>query len=236
MTKIRTVFFDAGFTLVDLASPVLDVYLGAARDVGAEIDASAFGQSFNRCWMRLEEDYRKRCPELTSSEEIERGAWRSFTSGIAEEFPALLDRHADWHGRLVQHFDDPSAWRPVPDALTTLERLSASGLRMAVVSNWHSALIPILESHGLRKHFSFVLTSAEAKRKKPHRDIFEQALSRLGSTAEETAHVGDSWNDDVEGALGAGLRAIHIHRGSGQPRSDPMVTVIRRLREIDLGQ
>jgi REG-2-like HAD superfamily hydrolase len=233
VTRINAVLFDAGFTLIDLATPVADVYLGAARDVGAEIDASAFAESLKRRWASLESDYRKRNPDLTSSEEFERAAWRNFTGGIAEDFPCLLDHHADWHGRLVKHFDDPSAWRPAPFAHETLERLVARGIRLGVVSNWHSALLPILEAHDLRRHFSFVLTSAEAGRKKPHREIFELALAKLGTSLDETAHVGDSWGDDVEGALTAGLSAVHVHRSSDPPRFDPRVKVVRNLSEID---
>src|SRR5688572_15472653 len=87
VTWIKAVLFDAGFTLIDLVTPVADVYLGAARDIGAEIDASAFAATLKRHWANLESEYRKRNPDLASSEEFERAAWRSFTGGIAEEFP-----------------------------------------------------------------------------------------------------------------------------------------------------
>jgi putative hydrolase of the HAD superfamily len=229
---ITTVLFDAGFTLVDLVAPFVETYLGAARDVGAELDASAFGQALKRHWARLEEDHRKKNPDLTSSEEFERSAWRNFTVGVAAEFPALQDRHGDWHGLLVKHFDDPSAWRPAPFALETLQTLKASGIRMAVVSNWHSALHSILDAHGVKPLFDFVLTSAEAGRKKPHREIFEHALSRLGAAAEEAAHVGDSWSDDVGGALDSGLTPIYLHRVEAPPPDDRRVHVVRSLAEI----
>ena len=87
MTRsITTVLFDAGFTLIDLVAPVAEVYLDAARDVGAELDACAFGQVLKRQWARLEEDHRKRNPDLTSSEEFERSAWRNFTSDSIRQF------------------------------------------------------------------------------------------------------------------------------------------------------
>jgi len=231
--KIKAVLFDAGFTLVDLVTNPLDVYMGAARELGIELDPSEFGIAFKRCWVRLEEDYRKTCPELTSSEENERAAWRSFTNGLATEFPFLLDRHADWHARLVRHFDEPAAWKPAPHALETLERLSRSGIRLAVVSNWHSALLPILETHGLNRFLSFALTSAEARRKKPHREIFDIALSRLETTPEETAFVGDSWNDDVMGSLNAGMQPIYLHRSNEPPPKDERVRVVKSLAEVE---
>ena len=229
---ITAVLFDAGFTVVDLVRPVVETYLGAARDVGAELDASAFGLALKRHWARIEEDHRKKNPDLTSSEEFERTAWRNFTVGVASEFPALHNRHGDWHGLLVKHFDDPSAWRPAPFALETLQNLKANGIRMAVVSNWHSALHSILDAHGVKSMFDFVLTSAEAGRKKPHREIFERALAQLGAAAEDAAHVGDSWSDDVCGALDSGLTPIYLHRVEAPPPDDRRVRVVRNLSEV----
>jgi putative hydrolase of the HAD superfamily len=230
--RIKAVLFDAGFTLVDLVTPVVEVYLGCARDLGAELDASTFGQSLKTHWSRLEADHRKKSPDLASSEEFERAAWRTFTRGIAREFPSLADRHGDWHSRLVKHFDDPSAWRPAPSAWETLQTLRDDGVRLAVVSNWHSALPPILAAHGLSPLFEFVLTSAEAGRKKPHREIFQQALSRLNLVAAEAAHVGDSWHDDVQGARAAGLTPIYLHRVNEPPPIEPGVRIVRSLAEI----
>jgi putative hydrolase of the HAD superfamily len=229
---VNAVLFDAGFTLVDLVKPVVEVYLGAAHDLGAEIDASAFGVVLKRRWARLETDHRKRNPDLKSSEELERLAWRNFTSDLASEFPSLADRHGDWHHRLVNHFDNPSAWRPAPFAREALQALQEAGVQTAVVSNWHSALLPILESHGLRPFLEFALTSAEAGRKKPHREIFEKALARMGTNAAETAFVGDSWSDDVLGALQAGLAPVYLQRANEPPPKDSRVRVIRSLSEI----
>jgi REG-2-like HAD superfamily hydrolase len=231
--KTTAVFFDAGFTLVDLVTNPLDVYLGKAREIGVELDPAKFSLAFKRCWSRLEEDFRKACPDLTSSEENERAAWRAFTNGLASEFPALFNCHSDWHARLVRHFDDPQSWKPAPHAVETLERLSQSGRRLAVVSNWHSALLPILDMHGLTPYLEFALTSAEARRKKPHREIFELALARLNVAADEAAFVGDSWNDDVIGSLAAGMLPIHVHRTSETPRNDERVRVVRCLSELE---
>lgn len=224
--------FDAGFTLVDLVTPVVEVYLGAARDLGAELDASAFGQALKRHWARLESDHRKKQADYRSSEEFERSAWRGFTGDLAKEFPPLEERHGDWHARLVKHFDDPGAWRPTPFALETLQALKARGVRMAVVSNWHSALPPILAAHDFSPYFEFILTSAGAGRKKPHREIFDLALARLGVSAAEAAHVGDSWADDVQGALSAGLTPVYLHRVTASPPTEPGVQCIRCLSEL----
>jgi len=43
---------------------------------------------------------------------------------------------------------------------------------------------------------------------KPERGIFDIALDRLGVRAEEAVMVGDSWANDIVGAVGAGIRAV----------------------------
>ena len=47
---------------------------------------------------------------------------------------------------------------------------------------------------------------------KPHRSIFEAALTSLDATPEEAAMVGDSYADDIEGARALGMRAILVDR------------------------
>jgi len=47
---------------------------------------------------------------------------------------------------------------------------------------------------------------------KPHETIFRAALDRLGVEAEEAAMVGDSLEDDVEGARALGMRALLVDR------------------------
>jgi putative hydrolase of the HAD superfamily len=72
---------------------------------------------------------------------------------------------------------------------------------------------------------------------KPHPSIFAAALARVGVRPEEAVMVGDSVRQDIEGALGAGMRAILLHRG-GTPQlcerelADRGVRIISSLREL----
>ena len=54
---------------------------------------------------------------------------------------------------------------------------------------------------------------------KPHPSIFQAALQLVNVPASEAVMVGDSVRQDIEGALGAGMRAILLHR-SGQPHHE----------------
>jgi len=88
-----------------------------------------------------------------------------------------------------------------------LDRLRASGFRLAVVSNSEGTVEAMLEEVGLRHHFETVLDSAVVGLVKPDPRIFMLALDRLGVSASEAVMVGDSPSADVGGARSAGLRA-----------------------------
>ena len=47
---------------------------------------------------------------------------------------------------------------------------------------------------------------------KPHPSIFAAALQLVDVSAAEAVMVGDSVRQDIDGALGAGMRAVLLHR------------------------
>jgi putative hydrolase of the HAD superfamily len=93
----------------------------------------------------------------------------------------------------------------VRDLLHDLSRL---GIRMGVVSNSSFSTATLereLDRHGVRKEFSFVISSAEYGVRKPDPIIFEVALARAGTPAELAWFAGDNVDYDVMGARGAGI-------------------------------
>jgi putative hydrolase of the HAD superfamily len=106
---------------------------------------------------------------------------------------------------------------PYPDAAPALEALRAAGHRMAIVSNWDCSLEDWLAPSGLLELVDGVVTSAVAGAAKPNPAIFGRALELLGAEVGGSAHVGDSLENDVEGARAAGLRAILVARDRNAP-------------------
>jgi putative hydrolase of the HAD superfamily len=87
----------------------------------------------------------------------------------------------------------------IEGAVDAVDRLSARGLSIAVVSNWDISLHERLAPLGVP-----VVTSAEAGARKPDPAAFRLALERLGVGPERTLHVGDT-DADEEGARAAGI-------------------------------
>jgi putative hydrolase of the HAD superfamily len=121
-------------------------------------------------------------------------------------------------------------FRPYPEVPEALWRLRADGARLAVVSNWDVSLHDVLERTRLRPLVDTVVISAELGVAKPDPAIFRAALERLGATADDALHVGDSLEHDVAGARAAGLEAVLVARnGAAAPEG---VRTVRSLAEL----
>jgi putative hydrolase of the HAD superfamily len=103
-------------------------------------------------------------------------------------------------------------------------------LRLVVASNWDCSLPGWLEGAGLLPLVDAVVTSAEAGAPKPAAAVFERALALTGAAPAQAVHVGDSLDNDVEGALAAGIRPVFVARaGAAAP---PNVAVVASLAEL----
>jgi putative hydrolase of the HAD superfamily len=98
------------------------------------------------------------------------------------------------------------------DSAPTLRALRARGIRLVVVSNWDWSLHERLQETGLADLVDGAIASAEIGSAKPDGAIFAAALRLAGTTPDETWHVGDTPEADVEGARAAGIHPVLIAR------------------------
>jgi putative hydrolase of the HAD superfamily len=88
------------------------------------------------------------------------------------------------------------------------------------------------ESTGLAGYFDTVVISGETGMGKPDPAVFAYALEQLQAAAAASVMVGDSWERDVLGALGAGMAAVWIADGRPLPDELPNVTVVDRISDL----
>lgn len=105
-----------------------------------------------------------------------------------------------------------------PETHTALAQTRELG-RLALLSNTQSFDLDLLNRLELDPFFRIKGLSAELGALKPEPAAFEAMQKRLGLFAGNLVMVGDSWKDDVEGALAAGWTAIWVNR-DGHPRPD----------------
>jgi putative hydrolase of the HAD superfamily len=123
-----------------------------------------------------------------------------------------------------------------PEALPAIQALRKDGLKIALISNLMDIYRrPFLDSP-LAPHFDAVVFSCDAGLRKPQREIYDLAASRLGIPEEEVAMVGDQAGNDVAGPLEAGYgRAFHLDAaGTSTVPLPPRASRIRSLAEVPL--
>jgi putative hydrolase of the HAD superfamily len=102
-----------------------------------------------------------------------------------------------------------------------------------VISNSHRSLEAFTAHFELDRYVRTHVSAHPNRYMKPHPSIFQAALAASGVGANEALMVGDSLKADVEGALGAGLRAVWLRRAGEDSSARPAdVPIIRRLHEL----
>ncbi|HTY76875.1 MAG TPA: HAD family hydrolase [Candidatus Bathyarchaeia archaeon] len=121
-----------------------------------------------------------------------------------------------------------------PGAAVALATLTARGIGICLVSNVLRTpglvLRQIITDAGLSDFFAGMVFSDECGVRKPGTEIFRQALTILGVTAQHAAHVGDDPRLDVGGARLSSLQAIQV--GGSCPGNDIPDVSIRGLSEL----
>lgn len=96
-----------------------------------------------------------------------------------------------------------------PEVIPTLEALGKRFVLIAVTNGNAN-----LESIGIEHLFDDVVTAVQAGAAKPARQVFDLAVQVGGASREQTLHVGDHPEYDVDGARKAGLRTAWVNRNS----------------------
>ena len=215
---LKAVIFDVDFTL---ARPGPDLgpegYRRLGERYGLTLDPARYEEARREAFTTL-----KRHPELDHDEEI----WVLFTQriiegmgGVGDTYGAAVEMEDAWsHARHFELYDD---------ALPTLDVLREHGLKIGLLSNSARDLDEFVRHHGLA--VDAVLTSRSHGKTKPHETIFRRMLELLEVSAGEAVMVGDTIEDDIEGARAVGMHALLLDR---EGRYAPDVDALDDLREV----
>lgn len=231
MPQIRTITFDCAGTLVRVGWNPARFACECLEKLGAEFDAghaeAEYGRLLQTRWRSYQELNKSRDPEICDA------WWKALSADwlTALGIPGdLLDPITDL-ARTGIYGPESVVFSLYEDTLPALRELKEKGVQMAVLSNWDYSLHRVIHMFGLEAYFDVVIASLEEGVEKPEPGIFSIALSRLGASAAETLHVGDHPIDDVQGARGAGLWALHLDR-EGVEKLPLRITDLRRICEV----
>ena len=122
--------------------------------------------------------------------------------------------------------------RAVEGAAALLEAVRIRARVGIVTNNLGAEQREKLRDCGLDRHIDVLMASEEAGVSKPDPAIFALALERLSCAADEAVMVGDSWENDIVGALSAGIRAVWFNPHGEEPPGAG-VPVLRALAPVD---
>jgi putative hydrolase of the HAD superfamily len=211
---IRTIFFDAGFTLLQPSSSILEICQRVCQQLDLHIQVDDMEQHLEAAedhffrHMRLHR-------EVWASEQTINEFWLSYYTILLRP---LLKEHDE--PRLYQlakaineEFDKHSSWSTFPDVLPTLEALRHHNYTLGIISDWGISLGSILRDLDLIQYFDCVIISAAAGYGKPSPLLYEEALKRANAIADYTVHIGDTYISDVLGARAVGITPVLLDRG-----------------------
>lgn len=98
--------------------------------------------------------------------------------------------------------------RPIAGMIELVRELKRAGTPIAVISNSEGHLAELVEELGWSRDFDVVVDSGRIGIDKPDPRIFFHACQALDVAASDLLHVGDAWEADVLGALGASASAV----------------------------
>ena len=133
---------------------------------------------------------------------------RAVPGGVAN--PLFEQALATFREHYTQHSLDTT--RPYPGIIDLLQRLKASGKKVAVVSNKFDAATKALCQHFFASLVDVAIGESERVRKKPAPDTVMEALRLLEVEKEQAVYIGDS-DVDIATARNSGIPCISVTWG-----------------------
>ena len=231
--SIRTVFFDAGFTLIRPYPSTPEICQQVCQRLNLHIHLDAVQERMTEA-----QDYYYRQMRLNrhtwGSEQAISEFWISYYMNLLRPFIEEHDEPRLYQLAQVinQEFDKHTSWEVYSDVFPTLEALRRHKYTLGVISDWGISLGPILRRLNLTPYFDCLLVSAVTRHAKPSPLLYEMALERANSIADYTLHIGDSYIHDVLGARAVGMTPVLLDRPGHLEESNVDCLLIHSLAEL----
>jgi putative hydrolase of the HAD superfamily len=208
--RFNAVFFDLGYTLVDLepfdelvsrlcgeAGVRLTVEEVAGLHAGFDREIAAFERAKG---VSLQIAPPEDCQAfwLSLFTRVLDGSGRTYPGHLPQTLHEQLRR-----GECVQVYSD---------VVPALAALRTAGIQIGIISDWEAWAESMLLQLGLASLFDFVLISGVLGLEKPDPRLFRMALERAGVPAGRAVHVGDDPERDCEPARAIGITPVLLDR------------------------
>lgn len=158
----------------------------------------------------------------------------------------MMERHVQWQFQklnladkklqeeIAQAFIRPSE-RILHRNRRVLEKLSHSGLKLGIISNFYGNIEALCKEFGFTEFMNVILDSAVIGLKKPDPKLFELALTKLELSAAEVAFVGDNFDRDIVPAKSVGMKTYWLlgDQEKTPPSSSQVDIILRSLEDLE---
>ncbi len=231
--SIRAVFFDVGFTLLDIHPSIPEIVAAVAARHERRIPLARLEAALPVAETHFAELAQAR-PDTWSDDAAINRFWQDYYAVLLREsLPDAPDGEIVMLAREAQlAFDSGESYALFPDVIPTLDTLKTHGLTLGIVSDWGLSLGMIMRHHDLTPYFDFAVVSAATRRAKPDPALYQLALERANAIPDYAIHIGDSYVRDVLGARAAGVTGVLLDRTRTVTPAQVDCLLIYDLREV----
>ncbi|WP_143309401.1 YjjG family noncanonical pyrimidine nucleotidase [Chitinophaga vietnamensis] len=229
--KYKHLFFDLDHTLWDFETneqeTLLELYHHHALESRGVPTFQAFSTAYVGHNERLWERFRK---GLITRNDLRYKRFRhtllDFKIGDEALNVALADQFLDIL---------PTKTALFPETKESLDYLAAKNYPMHMITNGFEATQLLkMKNAGIDHYFTHIITSEMAGSLKPYREIFDYAIAKAATTAEDSVMIGDAMELDIKGAHAVGMDQIYFNPAKPPVDFTPTYTIghLKELREI----
>jgi len=217
--SLSAVLFDVDFTLAR-PGPELgpEGYVRAGERHGLTLDAARYEAARDDALVEL-----KHHPDFDYDETI----WFAFTERIVRGMGGTDPASYECAVEITRGWERHDNFELYEDVVPVLAELRRAGLKIGLVSNSARDVHAFALHHGL--DIDAGITSFHHGKTKPHASIFRAVLDLLEVAPDDAAMVGDTVEDDVEGARAVGMRAVLLDRLGRYPGFEPRISDLTAL-------
>jgi putative hydrolase of the HAD superfamily len=223
--EVEAVLFDLDDTLYDHRGSCR-TGLASVRERYEELRRVSLDEIGAVYRVLLEELHKKVLVGELSIEDARKERFRRFFARFGEE----VSEETAYEECLHYRREYLASRKPVDGAEDLLRALRGAVKIGVVTNNLVEEQREKLRVCGMEALVDELVVSEEVGVTKPDRGIFEEVLRRLGCRASESVMVGDSWDVDIVGARGAGIRAVWLNRDGISCPDASLAIEIRSLR------
>ena len=223
----KHIFFDLDHTLWDFATNSKI----ALRQIFAENQLAERGipsfEKFYDKYVPINDRYWARYHNnIVTKEQLRHGRFHDSLKEFKINDAELAERMAESYITI-----SPRMTALFPDAVEILGYLQRK-YKLHLITNGFAEVQWIkIENSGLKPFFEHIIISEEVGTQKPDKVIFEIAMDRAATHADECIMIGDNYNTDIVGAQNAGMDQIFFNP-TRQRKKQAVTYEIKNLIEL----